>query len=277
MSSISLQTNVASLRSQHALSGSQRSLETSLQRLSSGYRINSAADDAAGLGISENLRADVRSLHQAIRNANDGMSIVNVAEGALNEVSNILIRMRELAVQGATDSVGGTERGYLNQEFGHLRSELDRIVSVTEFNGQKLLDGTISATGLDIQIGTDTSSGSRLTISVGDVGSDALAISALGVDTKTGARAAMSALDSALTSLSTERAKLGAYSNRLSSTIANLNVSVENLTAANSRIRDVDVASETANMARSQVLVQAGVSMLAQANSAPMAAVRLLG
>jgi len=277
MSSISLQTNVASLRSQHALGGSQRLLESSLQRLSSGYRINSAADDAAGLGISENLRADVRSLHQAIRNANDGMSIVNVAEGAMNEVSNILIRMRELAVQGSSDSVGATERGYLNQEFGQLRSELDRIVTVTEFNGQKLLDGTISSTGLDIQIGTDTSAGSRLTITVEDIGSDSLAISALGVDTKAGARTSMSALDTALTSLSTERAKLGAYSNRLTSTIANLNVSVENLTAANSRIRDVDVASETANMARSQVLVQAGVSMLAQANSAPMAAMRLLG
>jgi len=269
--------NIPALMAYDALAVTNRALSKSINKLSTGLRINTAADDAAGLGISENLRADVRSLHQAIRNANDGMSIVNVAEGAMNEVSNILIRMRELAVQGSSDSVGATERGYLNQEFGQLRSELDRIVTVTEFNGQKLLDGTISSTGLDIQIGTDTSAGSRLTITVEDIGSDSLAISALGVDTKAGARTSMSALDTALTSLSTERAKLGAYSNRLTSTIANLNVSVENLTAANSRIRDVDVASETANMARSQVLVQAGVSMLAQANSAPMAAMRLLG
>jgi len=279
MSGISIQTNVSALRAQNALSSSQLGLQKSLERLSTGYRINSASDDAAGLAISDNLRADIRSLGQAVRNANDGMSVVSTAEGAMNEVSNILVRMRELAVQGASDSVGTTERGYLDQEFGQLKSEIDRIVSTTEYNGQKLVDGTISASGLDFQIGSANNSDSRLTVTVGDVGASSLGLgtSASGVSTKAKAQATMSTIDSAITSLSTQRAKLGAYANRLQSTINNLNVSVENLTAANSRIRDVDVASETASFARSQVLMQAGVSMLAQANSAPMSALRLLG
>lgn len=279
MSGISIQTNVGALRAQNALARNQLGLQTSLARLSSGFRINSAADDAAGLGISENLRADIRSLSQAVRNANDGMSVVSTAEGAMNEVSNILVRMRELAVQGASDSVGSTERGYLNQEFGQLKSEVDRIVATTEYNGQKLVDGTISATGLDFQVGSANNANSRLTVTIGDVGVTSLGLGATssGVDTKAKAQAMMSTIDTAITSLSTQRAKLGAYSNRLQATINNLNVSVENLTAANSRIRDVDVASETASFARSQVLMQAGVSMLAQANSAPMTALRLLG
>ncbi len=275
--SISIQSNVSSLRAQNALSTNVTSLEKSLQRLSTGYRINSAADDAAGLGISENLRSDIRALQQSARNANDGMSFVSVAEGAMSEVGNILVRMRELSVQAASDTVGSTERGYLNTEFGELRSELDRIVTATEFNGQALIDGTISSTGLDFQIGGENDASSRLTITVEDVGAEALSISSLGLDSKTNARAAMSALDAAITTVSGQRAKLGAYANRLTSTIANLSVSLENLTAANSRIRDVDVASETASFARAQVLQQAGVSMLAQANSAPMSALNLLG
>ena len=277
MSGISIQTNVSSLRAQHALSGSQNSMSVSLQRLSSGYRINTAQDDAAGLGISENLRADIRSLHQAMRNANDGSSVINVAEGAMNEVGNILVRMREISVQAASDTVGSTERGFLNQEFTQLRSEIDRIVGSTEFNGQKLVDGTISATGLDFQIGGQNGASSRLTVTIADVDAEALALTAVALDTKAAAQTAMSSIDSAITSLSTQRAQLGAYANRLQSTVSNLNVSVENLTAANSRIRDVDVASETASFARSQVLVQAGVSMLAQANAAPQTALRLLG
>jgi flagellin len=279
MGGISIQSNVSALRAQNALGQSQLGLQKSLERLSTGYRINSASDDAAGLAISDNLRADIRSLGQAVRNANDGMSVVSTAEGAMNEVSNILVRMRELSVQGASDSVGATERGYLDQEFGQLKSEIDRIVNTTEYNGQKLLDGTISATGLDFQIGSKNNADSRLTVTVGDVGASSLGLgtTASGVSTKTKAQATMSTIDTAITSLSTQRAKLGAYANRLQSTINNLNVSVENLTAANSRIRDVDVASETASFARSQVLMQAGVSMLAQANSAPMSALRLLG
>ena len=279
MSGISIQTNVGAMRAQSALGRSQVGLQQSLQRLSTGFRINSAADDAAGLGISENLRADIRSLNQANRNANDGLSVVNTAEGAMNEIGNILVRMRELSVQAASDSLGSSERGYLDQEFGQLKSEVDRIVDTTEFNGQKLIDGTISATGLDFQVGMANNANSRLAVTVGDVGSSSLGLgtTSTGVSTKAKAQTTMSVIDSAITTLSTQRAKLGAYANRLQSTINNLSVSAENLSAANSRIRDVDVASETASFARSQVLQQAGVSMLAQANSAPMSALRLLG
>lgn len=277
MSMMSLQTNVSALRAQNSLGKTQQTMTKSLQRLSSGFRINNAQDDAAGLAISENLRADIRSLHQAIRNGNDGLSVINVAEGAMNEVGNILVRMRELSVQSASDTLGSTERGYIDQEFTQLRSEIDRIVSSTEFNGQKLIDGTISSAGLDFQIGTENDSASRLNVKLNDVDAQALSLTAVSLDTKSNAQSAMSSIDSAISSLSTQRAKLGAYANRINSTVSNLNVSVENLTAANSRIRDVDVASETASFARSQVLVQAGVSMLAQANAAPQVAMRLLG
>ncbi len=277
MSGISIQTNVSSMSAQRALSSSQSALQTSLERLSTGYRINSAKDDAAGLAMSENLRSDVRSLNQAVRNANDGLSVVNVAEGAMNEIGNILVRMRELGVQAASDSVGSSERSFINQEFTQLRSEIGRIASVTEYNGTALLDGSISATGLEFQIGIENSADNRATVLVADVGSTALGISSASVTTKANAQTAMSTVDAAITTLSTQRAKLGAYANRLQSSVNNLSVSVENLTAANSRIRDVDIASETASFARNQVLVQAGVSMLAQANSAPMSALRLLG
>ncbi len=277
MSGISIQTNVASMGAQRALGTSQTNMNQSLQRLSTGYRINSASDDAAGLAISENLRADVRSLNQAQRNANDGLSVVNVAEGAMNEVGNILVRMRELSVQASSDSVGDTERGYINEEFSQLKSEIGRISTVAEYNGTKLLDGSISATGLEFQIGIDNSSDNRATVMVADVGQTGLGINSASVSSQSNAQTAMTTVDAAINTLSTQRAKLGAYANRLQSSVNNLSVSAENLTAANSRIRDVDVASETADFARNQVLVQAGVSMLAQANSAPMSALRLLG
>lgn len=277
MSGISIQTNTASMGAQRALGGSQSALNTSLQRLSTGYRINSASDDAAGLAMSENLRADIRSLDQAQRNANDGLSVVNVAEGAMNEVGNILVRMRELSVQASSDSVGDTERGYINEEFSQLKSEIGRIASVTEYNGTKLLDGSISATGLEFQIGIENSSDNRATVLVADVGQTGLGVNSASVSSQSNAQTAMSTIDSAINTLSTQRAKLGAYANRLQSSVNNLAVSAENLTAANSRIKDVDIASETANFARNQVLVQAGVSMLSQANSAPMSALRLLG
>ena len=278
MGAISIQTNVASMQARHALSSTQRTLETSLQRLSSGFRINSAKDDAAGLAISENLRSEVRSLNQAVRNANDGLSVVNTAEGGMNEVSAILVRMRELSVQAASDTVGSAERGFIDQEFDALKAEITRIGEVTQFNGQSLIDGTLSAAGLDFQIGTDATADSRLTMTVADMRADALTLTtAIGVDTKAKAQAAMTAIDAAISSVSSQRASLGAYGNRLQSTVNNLQVTVENLTAANSRIRDVDVASETSSFARSQVLVQAGVSMLAQANSTPMSALQLLG
>ena len=277
MSMMSLQTNLPSMNALRNLRSMQESMQSSLTRLSSGYRINWAGDDAAGLAISEKLRASIRSLGQAERNANDGLSVVHTAEGSMQEISNMLIRMRELSVQAANDTLGSNERGYLDQEFDDLKSEIDRIVSTTEFNGQKLMDGTISATGLDFQVGFRNSANDRLSMSVANMGSDGLGLTtATGIDTKTGAQAAMSTIDSALSSLSTQRAQLGAIGNRLQSTISNLDMARENLTAANSRIRDVDVAMETSNLARSQVLVQAGVSMLAQANAAPQMTLSLL-
>ncbi len=275
--SVVLNSNLPAMRAQNALSKSQTAMQQSLQRLSTGYRINSAADDAAGLAISDNLRADIRSLDQASRNANDGLSVVNVAEGAMNEVGNLLVRMRELAVQAASDSVGSSERGFIDLELDALKDEVSRISAVTEFNGQKLLNGSISATGLEFQVGISNSADNRTTVLISDVGATALGINGADLTTRGGAQTAMSTIDAAITTLSTSRAKLGAYANRLQSTINNLSVSSENLTAAQSRIRDVDVASETASFARNQVLVQAGVSMLAQANAVPNSALRLLG
>ena len=277
MALMSLQTNLPSLNGVRNLRNTQAALQTSLTRLSSGYRINWAGDDAAGLAISEQLKASIRSLSQAERNANDAMSVVNTAEGAMQEISNILVRMRELAVQSANDTIGATGRGYLGQEFDDLRSEIDRIVSTTEFDGQKLIDGSISSTGLYFQVGFRNSANDQLSMNVRNVTTDGLGLTtSVGIDTREGARVAMSVIDGSITALSTERASLGAIGNRLQSTIANLSLAYENLSAANSRIRDVDVAKETSDLARSQVLVQAGVSMLAQANSSPQMMLNLL-
>ena len=277
MSFMSLQTNLPSMNALRNLRMTQDNLQASLTRLSSGYRINWAGDDAAGLAISEKLKASIRSLGQAERNANDGLSVVHTAEGSMQEISNMLIRMRELSVQAANDTLGANERGYLDQEFEDLKSEIDRIVSTTEFNGQKLIDGSISSTGLDFQVGFRNSANDRLSMTVTNMGSAGLGLTtATGIDTKTGAQTAMSTIDTALSSLSTQRARLGAIGNRLQSTISNLDMAGENLSAANSRIRDVDVAKETSALARSQVLVQAGVSMLAQANAAPQTMLSLL-
>ena len=275
---ISIQTNVSSLNAQRNLQSTQGALESSLAKLSSGYRITKAGDDAAGLGISENLRAQIRSINQAQRNAFDGVSVVQTAEGALNETSNILIRMREIAMQSASDGVSDTERGYLQTEFDNLRSEIARIAASTEFNNQMLLNGALSATtsALDFQVGIRNTANDRLSVNVGAATSTALGINAETLGTKTDARAALAKIDTAISTVSDIRSKLGAYGNRLNSTIANLAVASENLSAANSRIRDVDVASETSNMTRAQILLQAGTAVLAQANSVPQVALTLL-
>jgi len=250
-----------------------------MQRLSSGLRINSGADDAAGLAISEKLKSQIRSAGQAQRNANDAVSLLQTGEGAMNEISAMLIRMRELAVQSSTDTVGSVERGFLQQELGQLRNEVDRIAEVTEFNGISLLDG--SATGLDFQVGVNNSTNDRITAAIADMHATALggatALSAVNLDTKAGAQSALAVLDEAITDVSSARAGIGALQNRLQTTIANLATARENLTAANSRIRDVDVASESANMTKSNILMQAGVSVLAQANQQPSVALSLLG
>ena len=276
-----INTNLASINAQRNLSSSQAALERSLDRLSSGLRITRAGDDAAGLAISESLRAQVRGLRQAERNANDGISVIQTAEGALNEVSNILIRLRELAVQSASSaSISNSERSFLQNEFSSLQSEITRIASATKFGNRVLLDGTVSGTdNLTFQVGIfNDSSVDRFSLDIGSATASGLAIqsSQAAVSTAAAAQAALSTIDTALTSVSTVRGNLGAAQNRLQSTINNLQVQVENLAAANSRIRDVDVAAETAALSRAQVLQQTGIAVLAQANISQQAALTLL-
>jgi flagellin len=278
---LTVQTNVSSLNAQRNLTGTMNTMQTALSRLSSGYRITKASDDAAGLAISESLRAQIRSMAQGQRNAYDGISVIQTAEGSLNEISNILIRMRELSMQSASDGVGTTERSYLQVELTALRSEIDRIANGTEFNGRKLIDGSLSldTAKLTFQVGIrNTSTNDRMAITVASAKTADLKVNAsnLSVTTKEGAQAALSKLDTALSSVSSIRARLGAYENRLSSTIANLAIAQENVSAANSRIRDMDAAQETSNLTKAQILLQAGVSVLAQANAVPQVALNLI-
>jgi flagellin len=277
---ITINTNVASLNAQRNLGSTQQSLSGNLGRLSTGLRINTAADDAAGLAISEKLKSQIRSLSQAERNANDGVSLLQTAEGAMNEVSGIMSRMRELAVQSANGTLGDTERGFLDDEFQALSAEIDRIADVTEFNGQNLLDG--SSSSLSMQVGINASSSDTLTVSIDDMHADQLGgasntIADVDISSVTGAQAALGVIDEAISDISASRASLGAVQNRLNVTISNLGSARENLSAANSRIRDVDVASETAQLTRNSILMQAGVSVLAQANQMPSVALSLLG
>ncbi len=276
---LSILTNVASLNAQRNLQGTQDALTNSISRLSSGLRINKAGDDAAGLGISESLKASVRSLTQAQRNANDGISMSQVAEGAMNEMQGIVSRMRELSVQAANSTLGATERGYIHTEFGQLSQEIDRISKVTNFNGQALLNGAASA-GLTFQVGIYNSSDDRISMSITKLNTSTLGSTAkitnTSLSTVTKAQAAIGVFDAAIKNLSQARAKVGASQNRMAVTISNLATSHENLSAANSRIRDVDVASETATMTKMQILSQAGMAVLAQANQLPQAALSLL-
>jgi flagellin len=252
-------------------------MERTLEKLSSGQRINRAGDDAAGLAISENLKAQIRGLKQSARNAEDGVSLVQVAEGGLSEVSNILIRLRELAVQAASDTIGATERKFLNVEFDQLTSEIDRIANSTEFNRVPLLNGTGAI--FDIQIGTRNDPiNDRLTFdaSSADVNIAALGLNLASVADKISAQNSLASIDQAIVSVSGIRADFGALQNRLQSTINNIGVSVENLSAANSRVRDADIAAETADLTKNNILVQAGTSVLAQANSYSKNALQLI-
>lgn len=276
---LSILTNVASLNAQRNLNATQEALGSSISRLSSGLRINKAGDDAAGLGISESLKASVRSLGQAQRNANDGISMSQVAEGAMNEMQGIVGRMRELSVQAANSTLGSTERGYIHTEFTQLSQEIDRISKVTNFNGQTLLDGKAS-TGLTFQVGIYNSSDDRISMSITKLNTSTLGSTAkitnTSLSTVTNAQKAIGVFDAAIKNLSQARAKVGASQNRMSVTISNLSSSYENLSAANSRIRDVDVASETAALTKSQILSQAGLAVLSQANKLPQSALSLL-
>ncbi|MBM4360012.1 MAG: flagellin FliC [Deltaproteobacteria bacterium] len=272
-----INTNVASLRSQDALSVTQSSLQKSFLRLSSGYRINSAADDAAGLAISEGLRGKVRSYAVAERNTNNAISMTVVAESGLGQISAIVIRMRELAVQSASGDLSSTDRSYLDTEFQLLKDEIDRLANSTEFNGTVLLGGT--ATTIDFQVGIGTTSNDVISLDFGGITTSALGLSGVNVSGSTGSVAflAIDAVDAALQNVSTVRARYGAATNRLQIAVTNTQVIRTNMAAANSAIRDVDVAEETAQLARSQVLLQAGASVLSQANQAPQLALQLLG
>lgn len=278
--SISLLNNVTSLTAQQNLNSTQSALAKSIGRLSSGMRINSASDDAAGLGISQSLKASIQSLGQAQRNSNDAVSMSQVAEGGMSQMQDVVSRMRELAVESSNSTLGGTERGYVNTEFKQLSSEIDRISKTTDFNGQKLLDGSASA-GLTFQVGIYNTANDRLAMSItklsaGTLGSTSLHIGSASLSTATNAQKALAVFDAAIKQLSTARSNVGAVQNRMQVAISNLATTTTNLSAANSRITDVDVASETANMTQRNILSQAGVAVLSQANQLPSAALSLL-
>jgi flagellin len=270
-----INSNLAALTARKNLETSQNNLATSIARLSSGMRITRASDDAAGLAISEKLTAQIRGFAQASRNAANGISVVATAEGALGEVTTLLTRMRELAVQSASGDLGTSERGNLNTEYTALLSEIDRMVNATKFNGTALFStgGTVT---MSFQIGIN--SGDALAVSVADNHVSALAgaLSGSSITDSTSAANLLASIDTAISSVTTNRGSLGAAQNRLESIIRNLAVTVETTTAANSRIRDVDVAEETATYTKNQILVQAGVSVLAQANQQPSIALSLL-
>jgi len=274
-----IQTNTMALTAQRHLKDTRALLDRSLERLSSGYRINRSGDDAAGLAISEKLRAKTRGLVQAQRNASDGVSLIQVAEGGLNEIQNILVRLRELGVQSASDTIGVRERGYLNEEYRSLKEEIDRIANSTEFNGSYLLDGTGGSLDFQVNTGGDNLLGvDRISFDAFklDVNVDKLGLEELSVGTKFDAQRSLSQIDTAIEKVSSVRGQLGALENRLESTIKNTSISIENLSAARSRIKDVDIAEETSEMTKRNILMQAGTSMLAQANSVPKMALSLL-
>ena len=271
-----INTNVASLEAQSNLSKTQKDQATNFQRLSSGMRINSAADDAAGLAIKENLNAQVKSFSVAERNSNNAISMAQTAESALGQVGTILTRMRELSVQGAYGDLGATDRGFLDTEFQSLRSEITRISDSTIFNSKQLLSG--AATTITFQVGINNTTSDRIDVSFGGVDLAALGLAATNVSGATAAnsQAAITSIDTAISTVSSRRASFGASMNRLSTTVSNLQSMRTNMSAAHSRIADVDVAEETASMARNQVLSQAAVSVLSQANQSPQLALSLL-
>ena len=277
--------NIPSLNAQRILGINNGRLAQSVERISSGIRINRGSDDAAGLAISEGLRSDIRALRQAIRNANDGVSLINVTEGALNEQSGIMIRLRELASQAATGTVGSTERATIQLEFTALRNELDRIAQTTEFNGQKLIEGSLASSvaatsHILIQVGLDSTVHSRINLNT-EVALEAMTSTGLSIHqlSVTSADAALTALEQMNTSIgmiTQGRGKIGAVQNRLIRTISTISIAVENLSAAESAIRDADIAEEVALLTRNQILVQAATAMVGQANLIPQSVLQLL-
>ncbi|MFZ3230945.1 MAG: flagellin [Pseudobdellovibrio sp.] len=272
-----ISTNGSALTAQRALWTTKLSLDKAMSRLSSGSRINKASDDAAGLAISENLKAQIRGIKQASRNAQDGVSMIQTAEGSLGEIGNILIRLRELGVQAASDTIGDRERGLVDIEYGQMLEEIDRIASSTEFNGTPLLSGIGSV--IEFQVGTKNSPNiDRLSFNSAetDAGIQSLGLDLTGAYDKVTAQNSLGAIDNAINYVSGLRANFGALQNRMNSTIDNIQVNAENLSAANSRIRDADIAEESSELARQNIMLQAGTSILAQANQQPSLALSLL-
>lgn len=274
--SLVINTNIMSITAQRNLAANEGSLSISVQRLSSGLRINSAKDDAAGLAISEKLTAHVKSISVAIRNSQDGISLSQATEGGLVEMGNILKRMRELSTQAATGTI--EDRTALQSEFTQLQDEMNRISAVTEFNGIQLLNGESSSTGVTLQVGFQNTTNDKITFysGVGATNTSALGVSAVAVSAAAEATTAIQAIDSAIAAVASRRGTFGAINNRLASTVANLRVEMENLSAANSRIKDADLAYETAEFTKNQILVQAATAILAQANVIPQYALQLL-
>ena len=277
-----INNNIAALNTHRQYGINNNNVASSVEKLSSGYRINRAGDDAAGLAISEKMRAQIRGLNMASENSQDAISLIQTAEGALQETHNILQRMRELAVQAASDTNdgdyeegedGGVDRAALDAEFQELLEEINNIAEQTAFNTRKLLDGSLS--GAVIQTGANE--GETLDISIEDMSTTGLAINTLSLASRANAASAISIVNEAINTVSTERSKLGAYQNRLQHKIANLDTSAENLTAAESRIRDIDMAKEMTNFTKNSILTQAATAMLAQANALPQGVLQLLG
>lgn len=270
--------NVSALNAYRQLSINNSSMQKSLEKLSSGYRINRAGDDAAGLAISEKMRAQIRGLNQAQRNAQDGISLIQTAEGALNETHSILQRMRELVTQAANDTLTSEDRMNIQKEIDQLNAEIDRIANQTQFNTKVLLSGSFATTGLEFQVGAN--SGQSISLTLGIMTSTSLGVAGLDVSTSTLSSASISAwlttIDAAINTVSGERDKLGALQNRLEHTINNLGTASENLTAAESRIRDVDMAQEMMEFTKQNILSQAATAMLAQANTLPQSVLKLL-
>ena len=277
---LAINTNVGSLTAQRNLQKTARGLHQSISRLSSGTRVNSAADNAAGMAVSENMRAQLKGFQQAMRNANDGVAVLQTAESGYQSLSDLLVRMRELAVQSANDSVSDTERGYLNTEFADLINEMDRISSVVEYNGIQLLDGTAGSAGtgaMTFQVGTRDSLNDRINIQLDAQDSTTLGVNGDTISSQANAQSSITAIDSALEILSTDRATIGSTINTLNVAVDGLASSIENYGTAMSQIKDTDMADESSAFSKSNVLQQAGVAMLSQANQTPNLVMRLLG
>lgn len=272
---INIQTNYAALSAQKNLSGNQKLLAGSFQRLSSGYRVNSAADDAAGLAISESMKSQIRSYTVAQRNASDAQSMAQTAEGALGDVHDIMGRMRELAMQSANGDLGTTDRGYIATEFKSLQNEVTRIQDSAKFNGKQLINATPATT--TFQVGLNNTASDQIKVTFGGVKLTSITANTTDLSTATGALNALATIDTAIQNVSTARSNFGTAMNRMDFATSNIQTMQLNITAANSRIRDVDVASETANLSRNQVLTQAGTAVLAQANQIPQLALSLIG